>query len=360
MARIKKALNELGKEGLDAIFLITDANIRYLSGFTGSESFMFLSSKGNFFITDGRYTEQAERECPGFEVIEWKKDFYPLEKILLELSEKYKLNKIAFEQDHLTYKSYKKLENLFSGVELVPTEGLVEKVRYIKEEEEINNIKKAAEIADQVFDQILTFIKPGLTEKRVAYELEYYLNRAGSEGAGFPSILVSGVNTSLPHGIPSDKKIEKGDLVTMDFGGRYRGYPSDMTRTIVVGRADPEQRKIYELVKEAQQIALDAIKAGVKGNIPDEKARKVFAREGLEDKFRHGLGHGVGLEIHESPFMGKTCKDTLREGCVVTVEPGLYIPNWGGVRIEDTVVVRKDGAERLTKSPKELVELFTF
>jgi len=360
MSRVKKALNELKKRELDAIFLITDANIRYLSGFTGSESFVLLSSKGNFFITDGRYTEQAENECSEFEVVEWKRDFNSLEKILLELSEKYKLNKIAFEQDHLTYKSYKKLEKELCRIKLVPTEGLVEKVRYIKEEEEIKNIKKAAEIADQAFDKILGFIKPGLTEKRVAYELEYYLNRFGSEGAGFPTILVSGVNTSLPHGIPSDKRIEKGDLVTMDFGGFRQGYPSDMTRTIVVGRADPEQKRIYKLVKEAQQIGLDAIKAGIKGDLPDKKVREIFAREGLEDKFRHGLGHGVGLEIHEPPFMGKTCKDTLREGCIVTVEPGIYMPNWGGVRIEDTVVVTKDGIERLTKSPKDLIEISVF
>ena len=170
-------------------------------------------------------------------------------------------------------------------------------------------------------------------------------------------ILVSGVNTSLPHGIPSDKVIEKGDLLTMDFGGLYKGYLSDMTRTIIVGKADDEQKRIYNIVKEAQQTALNMIKAGINGRERDESVRKVFRKEGLEDKFPHGLGHGVGLQIHENPYMGRTSKEILEENCVVTVEPGLYIPGWGGVRIEDTIVVKKDGIKILTKSSKELIEL---
>ena len=357
MTRADKVLAKLERRGLDALLLTADANIRYVTGFTGSESYVLLSFRGRFFITDGRYTEQAEKECPGFTVIEWKKGSRTVERVLAGLCRKHQLRRIGFEQDRLTYESHRKLSDALSGVELVPTKGVVEDIRYVKDPEEIDCIRKAAEIADRAFDQILRFIRPGLTERRVIYELEYYLNEAGSEGAGFSPILVSGVNTSLPHGIPSDRRIEDGDFVTMDFGACRRGYRSDMTRTVVVGTANFEQKRIYELVREAQQAALDAIGDGVRGTVPDRAARAVFAREGLEREFRHGLGHGVGLEIHEPPFMAKTCTRTLKEGCVVTVEPGLYIPGWGGVRIEDTVVVRKDRPEVLTRSSKELIEI---
>lgn len=357
MGRIGKVLTVMENKGIDGLFLISDPNIRYLSGFTGSESFVFITAARKYFITDGRYTEQAEKECPGFSIIEWRKGEKSLEKILNELAEELKIKKIGFEEEHLKYEMFKRLEKSLSGVELVPTKGTVEEVRYVKDEKEIDNIRKAADFADQAFAKILNFIKPGLTEKRVACELEYYLGMTGSDGSGFPPILVSGINTSLPHGIPSDKIIKEGDFVTMDFGGIYQGYPSDMTRTIVVGKADDEQKRVYSIVKEAQQAALDVIKAGISGAIPDERVREIFGREGLEEKFRHGLGHGVGLEIHEKPYMGKTCKDTLKENCVVTVEPGLYIPNWGGVRIEDTVVIKRDSVEIITKSSKSLIEL---
>jgi Xaa-Pro aminopeptidase len=357
MSRIKQVLNEMKNNDLDGLFLITDPNIRYISGFIGSESFVLITIDRNYFITDGRYIEQAEKECPEFEVLEWKKTDLPVEKVLNDLAVRLKLKKIGFEQDYLAYEMFRKLKNSLTGAEFIPIKDIVEKIRYVKDEEEISNINRAAEFADLAFDQILGFVKPGLTEKRVTCELEYYIRKSGSDGIGFPTILVSGVNTSLPHGIPSDKVIEEGDFITLDFGGIYHGYHSDMTRTIIVGKADDEQKRIYNIVKEAQLAALEIIKAGIGGIEPDSKARAIFSREGLEDKFRHELGHGVGLQIHENPYMGKTSKDILEENCIITVEPGLYIPGWGGVRIEDTAVVKKDGMEILTKSSKELIEL---
>lgn len=357
MERLKQVRRILKEQGLDGLFLITDANIRYVSGFTGSDSYLLLTPDKEFFITDGRYTEQAANECPEFQVREWKKADLSLTKVLHQIVTELAVKKLGFEQNGVSYQLYQQLASSLAGVELVPTKGLVERIRYIKEPAEIDKISQAAVFADQAFEQILGFIKPGLTEKEVAAELAYYISKTGADGPGFPTILVSGVNTSLPHGIPSDRLITEGDLVTMDFGGLYDGYRSDMTRTIVVGKADSEQHRIYQLVKEAQLAALEVIKAGVQGNQPDRRVREIFTREGLTDKFRHGLGHGVGLQIHENPFMGVNCQDVLQAGCVITVEPGLYIPEWGGVRIEDTVVVQKEGIEILTNSTKELIEL---
>ncbi|MFW5986234.1 MAG: M24 family metallopeptidase [Halanaerobiales bacterium] len=355
--RIKLLTDKILEKNLDAIFLGKTANVQYMSGFTGTESFILFTPAKKYFITDSRYTEQAEKECTGYQVVRWGKNSSPLTDTLDEVVREAGLERIGFEKDHVTYEMYQKLNDNVDGVHWIPVKGMVEDLRYIKDENEIEKIRRAAGYADRAFTGILEIIRPGLSEKELALELEYLLRKAGADDAGFKTILVSGVNTSLPHGIPSDKKVEAGDFITMDFGGLCSGYRSDMTRTIVVGKADDKQKEYYQILKEAQEMGLKYIKAGTKAAEADTYAREQLQKYEVADKFGHGLGHGVGLEIHEEPYMKKSSKKVLEAGCVVTVEPGIYFPGWGGIRIEDTVVIREDGIEILTGSDKELIEL---
>ena len=355
MNRIERLKARLKAEKLEGVLLLNDSNIRYMSGFTGSDSYVLISDDVNAFITDSRYTEQAESECKGFEVIRWGKPLLGLNETIKELCTKYGMTKIAFEKEHVTYGIYEKLIKELPAVEWIPTSELVEQLRSIKDEEEIECIREAAQIADQAFAEILKYIRPGVTEKDIERELQYLIKKQGADDIGFSSIVASGKRSSLPHAIPSDKKIEKGDFVTLDFGATYRGYRSDMTRTVIVGEADDKQREIYGIVKAAQAAASDCIKAGVSCKAVDDSAREYISNAGYKECFGHGLGHGLGLDIHEEPYLSPSSEKVLDFGNVVTVEPGIYLPNWGGVRIEDTVVVGENGIEVLTKSTKELI-----
>lgn len=355
MNRIEGLKERLKAENLDAILLLNDSNIRYISGFTGSDSYVVISKDANAFITDSRYTEQAEAECKSFEIIRWGRPLLGLHETIQSHCEKQGIKKLAFERDHVNYGMYEKLSKALPEVELVPTSNLVEDLRGIKDEEEIACMRKAAAIADAAFTEILKYIKPGVSEMDIERELQYLIKKLGAEDVGFPSIIASGKNSSLPHAIPGQKKIELGDFVTLDFGATYKGYRSDMTRTIIVGAANDKQKEIYDIVKMAQELASKAIKAGVNCKVPDTAARDHISNAGYGQNFGHGLGHGVGLDIHEEPYLSPAAEKCLEKGNVVTVEPGIYLPNWGGVRIEDTVVVLEDGIEVLTKSSKELI-----
>lgn len=357
MNRIQKLAGKLKEARLDGILLLKDSNIRYISGFTGSESYVVISANSNTFITDSRYTEQAEAECSGFEVVRWRSPALGLTETIQKVCEAKGIKNLGFEQDKVTYEFYEKLEKGLPGVKLTPTRGLVEDIRYVKDKEEIECIRTAAQIADEAFTELLGILKAGVTEKDMERELQYLIKKKGAEDIGFPTIIASGKRSSLPHAIPSDKKIEKGDLVTFDFGAMYKGYRSDITRTIVVGKADEKQKEIYNIVKMAQEKGVKALKAGISGKVPDDCARGYIREAGYGDFFGHGLGHGVGLDIHEEPFMSTNCERVLEAGNVITVEPGIYLPDWGGVRIEDTVLVKEEGIEILTKFSKELIEL---
>lgn len=355
MNRIEKLVVRLKEEKLDGIFLMNDSNIRYISGFTGSDSFVIITEQSRAFITDSRYTEQAEAECKGFEVIRWGKPLMGLHETIKEICEKYNVKKLAFERQHVSYDRYEELSKALTAVELVPSSGLVEDLRSIKDDAELNYMRKAAQIADEAFSEILKYIRPGVSEMDIERELQYFIKKKGAEDVGFSTIVASGKRSSLPHAVPCDKKIEKGDLVTLDFGAKYMGYRSDMTRTIVVGAPSDKQREIYEIVRKAQEEASKAVKPGVAGKVPDACAREYITNAGYGEYFGHGLGHGVGLDIHEGPSLSKAAEKLLEVGNVVTVEPGIYLPDWGGVRIEDTVIVLENGIEVLTKSSKELI-----
>ncbi|AEM78652.1 M24 family metallopeptidase [Thermoanaerobacter wiegelii] len=346
-------LRELMKEkDIEAFVIYKFVNVTYITGFTGDDSVALVTHDKAIFITDGRYTEQAQKEVKDFEVIEHKTG---IKEVLKEYIKTLEIKKLAFEEN-ISYGQYRELKELL-GIELIPQANLVETLRMVKDEEEIENIKKAQNITDRAFEHLLKFIKVGMTEKEVALELEYFMKKQGAEDLSFDTIVASGKRSSLPHGKASEKVIEKGDFVTIDFGCKVGGYCSDMTRTIVMGKASEKQKEIYNIVLEAQQKAIDNIRAGVTSKEADLLARSVIEEKGYGQYFSHSLGHGVGLEVHEAPSLSFKKEEILKERAIVTVEPGIYIPDFGGVRIEDMVLLKEDGVINLTKSPKYLIEL---
>ena len=349
--RVKKLRDAFQQNGIDSMVIMKPENRRYISGFTGSAGIAFISASEAYLLTDFRYVEQAEQEAEGFTIIKHA------DKILDSLKETISgldCNKIGFEKDFITYANYETMKNALSGYSMVPTENLVEKLRSVKDADEILLIKKAVTIADTAFEHMCSVIQPGLTEKEVAVELEYFMRKNGSQKNSFPPIVASGPRASLPHAQPTNRKIQSGDMVKMDYGATYEGYCSDLTRTVFVSEITKKQRMIYQTVLDAQLLAIAAVAPGKSGVEVDGIARKYIADTGFGDYFGHGLGHGVGLFIHESPRLSQTSTDTLAEGNIVTVEPGIYIPEWGGVRIEDMLVVTQDGHENLTKASKEI------
>jgi Xaa-Pro aminopeptidase len=345
-------LNELLNE-YDGIILNSPHNMRYFSGFSGGEGAVWISKRQRIVFTDSRYTEQAQGEAKDFEVRETNDYFTSLCDVL----KTEKPEGVAFEDENLTAATYLRLCDMLDGVKLEKASARLNRLRMVKTESELEKMAKAESIACRAFERILDFIKPGLSEKAVASELEYYLRCEGGDGAAFQTIAISGARCSLPHGVPTEKKIEKGDFVTMDFGALVEGYCSDMTRTVVVGKASEKQKQIYSAVKKAQQAGLDFIRAGVSGKAADNAARKLIEDAGYGQYFRHSLGHGVGLLIHELPNLSPKSEILLEENMIVTCEPGIYIPDFGGVRIEDMICVKNDGNLNLTNATKELIEL---
>jgi len=340
------------KKNIEAFVIYKPVNVTYITGFTGDDSVAFVTHDRAIFITDGRYTEQAVKEVKNFEVIEHKNG---IKEVLKEYIKTLGIKKLAFEES-VSYGQYRELKE-FLEIDLIPEVNVVETLRMVKDDQEIENIKKAQNITDKAFEYLLNFIKVGMTEKEVALELEYFMKKQGAEALSFDTIVASGKRSSLPHGKASEKVIEEGDFVTIDFGCKVNGYCSDMTRTIVMGRASEKQKEIYNIVLEAQQKAIDNLKAGLMAKEADLLARSLIEEKGYGKYFTHSLGHGVGLEIHEAPSLSFKKEEILKERVVVTVEPGIYIPDFSGVRIEDMVLLKEDGVINLTKSPKYLIEL---
>lgn len=354
MERLDRIRDILKSIDADGIIAYSPENRRYLSGFTGTTGYVIIGDKHAGFITDFRYTEQAAKQCKGYEII---KNESPLVEYLADTIKKYNIKKIAYEDDYMTVAFYEKLKEKINGFHMIPLKEASGEIRIIKDDEELKNIEKAAEIADLAFSHILDYIKPGVAETDIALELEYFMKKNGASGNSFEPIIASGQRSSMPHGVASEKKINYGELLTMDFGCVYNGYCSDMTRTIVVGKANDEQKKIYNIVLKAQNEALLHIKAGVAGKDIDKIARDIISDAGFGDNFGHGLGHGVGLAIHEEPRLSPMGNRILEKNMIVTDEPGIYIQGFGGVRIEDLVAVGENGPIVFSKSPKELIEL---
>lgn len=350
--RIQEILNDLL---LDAIIISNENNIRYISGFTGATGYVYISKKTKRIITDFRYTSQAELEAYGYEIITIGNNGY--EASINNILKKENIKRLGFESEDLLYSSYLDLKSKLDLDELVPVKDEVTRLRRIKTVEELENIKIAQAIGDKTFTDILSYIQAGMTEIQIAAKIEYLLKVNGGQGLSFPAIVASGINSSMPHAVPGNKKLANGDFLTLDFGCIYNGYCSDMTRTIVIGRASQKQKEIYNVVLEAQLAALDFIKAGVKGKDVDKVARDIINKAGYEECFGHGLGHSIGLFVHESPRLSMMEEDLLEVGMTETVEPGIYIKGFGGVRIEDLIVVTENGHDNYTYSPKELIEL---
>lgn len=348
---MKHLREEMKKQDLDAFFVTAPKNVRYLSSFTGSAGVILVTPEHEYFITDFRYTEQAQEQAAGFEVIIHKGKIY---EEISELIDAEEVRTMGIEANDMNVATYSHISDLFKPM-LVQTSGVIEAIREVKDEEEISIIREACEITDQAFEHILTFIKPGVKEIEVANELDRFLKEKGASGMSFDTIIASGVRSSMPHGVASDKVIEHGDFVTLDFGCYYKGYTSDMTRTIAVGEVNPQLEEIYNIVLEAHNRVIEGTKAGMTGKEVDALARDYITEKGYGENFGHTTGHGIGLDVHEGPAVAGRNEEPLVVNNIITNEPGIYIAGLGGVRIEDDLIVKEDGVETLNRSPKNLI-----
>ncbi|CAG9619235.1 M24 family metallopeptidase [Sutcliffiella rhizosphaerae] len=353
MTKITKLRESFQTSGIDALLVTSATNRQYITGFTGTAGVAVISGEKAVFITDFRYTEQAAKQCEGFDIVQHKGGLVEeIANVVKELG----ITKLGFEQDHVSFSTYLNYKSTIK-TDLVPVSGVIEKLRLIKSEQEIKILKEATQIADAAFEHILTYIKPGLTELDVSNELEFFMRKQGAVSSSFDIIVASGYRSALPHGVASDKVIEKGEFVTMDFGAHYKGFNSDITRTIAVGEPSDELRNIYNIVLEAQLRGMNGIKAGITGRQADALTRDYITEKGYGEYFGHSTGHGLGMEVHEGPSLSVKSETVLEPGMVVTVEPGIYVAGLGGVRIEDDTIVTETGNETLSFSTKELIIL---
>jgi Xaa-Pro aminopeptidase len=343
-------MNELS---IDALLLTRLVNVRYLTGFTGTNGQLVVGPDLGVFLTDSRYEDQSKRQVSDLDLEVYAQRF---SQTLADICRKGGIRRLGFEATGLTFKTWQELDAI-EGVELVPTEDLVERLRWTKDREEIALIERAQEITDEAFERVTTKLVEGITERDAAFELEAAMRDAGADAVGFSTICAFGESAAEPHHGPGDRRLARGDVVKLDFGCRIEGYHSDMTRTVAFGEPDPQLREIHEIVLRAQQAGRDAVRAGARGGDADDAARTLIREAGFGDRFGHSLGHGIGLEVHEGPTLRGGSDDILPEGTVVTVEPGIYVPGLGGVRIEDMVVVEAEGCRALPRSPRDLLIL---
>ena len=353
MMKVNKRVDRLCERLHDneAALISSYPNIFYYSGFTSGDAYLLISHGSRFIITDSRYTIQAREQARGYEVIDIKDGF---EKIFSKISADY----IGYESERMCVSEHKRLKTKLANHQaLVEKQKVIDEARAVKDSEEIRRISEAERIGDEAFSHVLGMIRAGAVERDIALELEFFMKRNGASALSFDTIVASGARSAMPHGVASGKTIEQGDLVTLDFGCVFEGYCSDMTRTVVVGKANDRQKEIYDIVLKAQTAAIDAACAGAVCSDVDKAARGIIADAGYGGNFGHGLGHSVGIEIHESPSFAPRCNAKLENGNVITVEPGIYVDGFGGVRIEDLIAIEDGKARNLTHSPKELIEL---
>lgn len=351
--RLGKLRSRLVQEGLDAIIVSQSENRRYLSGFTGSAGFLIVSQQDAILATDFRYVEQAQAQAPDFEIARIEGE---ISKWFPQIAAKLNARKLGFESKGLSFSSYKELADSLSemkkGISLVPTNGLVESLRAVKDSEELRLLQEAARLADAATEHIIPRIKSGVTERAVAWEIESFLRQNGSEPVPFELIVASGPNSAMPHAKPTDRVIQHNEPIVIDIGARVEGYSSDLTRTICLGEGNSTFNRIYDIVLGAQLTAMATLQIGMSGEQADRLGRTVIEQAGYKDNFGHGLGHGIGLAPHEEPRLGINSTSILAGGMVFTIEPGIYISGWGGVRIEDMVALQDGKLVPLTKAKK--------
>ena len=354
MDRIKRLAHDL-PEDMDAALITSEVNRRYYTGFVSSAGALLVTREKAVLLLDSRYVEAGGKKVTDAEVVLMT----DMARQLTELFEEYKVKTVGIESGYMTVESLYSLRKVLSAQMLDDPRlnSIILKHRCVKSEEEMAEIRAAQAITDKTFIHMLDLIKPGVSEKDLQLELDYYMLRNGATGLAFETILAAGANGSMPHAVPSDNVIKEGDFVTMDFGAAHNGYCSDMTRTVAVGKITEEQEKVYNLVLDAQLAAIDAVRAGVPCNSIDKVARDMIYSAGYEGRFGHGLGHSLGLEIHENPRFSMLCSDITEVGTVMSVEPGIYLDGRFGVRIEDIVMITENGCEVITKSEKKLITL---
>lgn len=351
--RLNTLKTELASAGLDGMFITNLTNVRYISGFTGSAGACLILGDTHAFFTDGRYIEQSQREVKGFKRYIDSVSHLKSAQINNLIPKDVKL---AFEADFVSVNLFQKMKALFPNVSWERSSRIVEEIAAVKDEIELSAIRTAVEITDNVYEEILPMIRPGVTEKHIANELAMRYRKYG-DGEAYSSIVAAGPNSALPHAVPGEREFQSGDFIVIDAAAKYAGYHADMTRTPLIGPATDKHKEIYEIVKNAQQAGVDGVKAGMSCKKADALTRDVIEAAGYGKAYSHSTGHGLGLEIHTMPRLSKMSKDILKENYVVTIEPGIYLPGWGGVRIEDDVIIQKDSCEILNKTTKELIEL---
>lgn len=348
--RIRKAMT---RKRLDAILLTNLDNIRYASGFTGSTATVIITQERAIILVDSRYTLQARRECSNFEVIQYSGDVWKFASSLINELEP---TRLGFGANHITYANHRRLRAWVSkSTRLIATLRFIEDIRMVKDIDEIARIRRACALADECFSHIIKWVKPGITEREVALEIDTYIRSHGGEREAFDTIVAAGPSAALPHNQPGFVVLQTGQMLKMDFGARLDGYNSDITRTIFLGKPDDKQREVYDTVLEAQLRAISEIRPGKTGREIDSVARDYIASKGYGENFGHGLGHSLGLSVHDGPGFSPASDIVLEPGMVITVEPGIYIEGWGGVRIEDDILVTDTGVEVLTASTKNIV-----
>ena len=348
--RVQAFLDKMQEKELDGIIINNLKNVYYLTGFWGSNGTVFISRDCQILVTDARYIIAAKQEVTGFEIFAERDELATIAKIAKDMD----LSQIGFE-DEISVSYYHRMQTAFEGMELLPQSQFVEALRMIKDETEIATIRKACSISDQAFHDALEFIKPGKTEIEIANFLDFRMRELGAAGLSFDTILASGINSSKPHAHPMHKPVELGEAITMDFGCLYEHYVSDMTRTVYLGHVSDEQAEIYNTVLKANQALIDQAKDGLGFRDFDKIPRDIIVEAGYGEYFTHGIGHGIGLDIHEEPYFSQTSTEVIKSGMVLTDEPGIYIEGKYGVRIEDDILITDTGCELLTLAPKELI-----
>ena len=355
MGRFEQVAEKRGEYGLDALLIGSESNRLYVTGFQASDGAALVTEKGSWFFTDSRYIEAAQRTVTGAQVLE-NTAARPVTALVNEVLAQTGARRVGYEEDRTTVADFQHLSGKLQG-ELVPAGALLAALRAVKDSGEIETMTAAQRIAEAAFEEVLHFIRPGRTEQEIAAFLQYQMLLRGAERMSFDPIVVSGPNSSMPHGVPTERAVARSEFITMDFGCVYRGYCSDMTRTVAVGHVTEEMETVYQTVLRAQAAGIAAARAGVTGRDIDGAARRIITEAGYGPCFGHSFGHSVGVEIHENPNASPGNREPLPTGTVISAEPGIYLPGRFGVRIEDVIVLTEDGCEDITLAPKELLIL---
>jgi len=350
--RLSRLRSKLSSEGVDGLLVTHATNRKYMSGFTGSSGVLLITANRALLLSDFRYKTQAPAQAPAFEFLEHGANL--MESIRDAVSD-LGIRRLAYEDHEMTVATFTKYKKELQGIELVPSGEWIERLRMIKSAGELAIMREAMALADKTFNHIVGLLKPGMKEVEVALEMEFYMRHHGATSSSFDTIVASGERSALPHGIASERVLQSGEFVKLDFGAYYQGYCSDLTRTVMLGKPTQRHREIYDIVLDAQMDALEGIRPGMSGKEADAIARNRIASRGFGDYFGHGLGHGLGMEIHEAPRLSINGDLALEPGMTVTVEPGIYLPGFGGVRIEDDIVITANGVEILTRAPKNFI-----